>query len=312
MSGALATTLGLNKLDSPFIAASGCAGYGHELVRWGGLGAFGALVTPSLTVEAQDASRERVIVESPSGIVHPHDTPNVGANSLIATRLPWEVTAPTPVIVSIAGATSGDFADAAAAVRRRTALRGVLGVEVNLSVANEANNGRAFAGDEYAVTKVIARVREHLPRNVMLAAKLTLGTDLVELSRACLKSGADALVLGHAPVASSIDVTTLRPRAGTRAAMAGPALLPLTVGGVFEVKAAMVAGRLPTAPIIAGGGIASVDAVVQALAAGASAVQVGSALFRDPRAGVTLRDGLAGFLAERDLTVAGLVGAAHA
>ncbi|PZO97060.1 MAG: hypothetical protein DI618_13355 [Dermacoccus nishinomiyaensis] len=64
--------------------------------------------------------------------------------------------------------------------------------------------------------------------------------------------------------------------------------------------------------MIAGGGIASVDAAVQALAAGASAVQVGSALFRDPRAGVTLRDGLAGFLAERDLTVAGLVGAAHA
>lgn len=308
----LTTVLGAHRLASPLIAASGCAGFGHELVRWGGLSAFGALVTPSLTHEPQEAIDERVLVESPAGLVHPHDTPNVGASTLNATRLPWEVAGETPVIASIAGATSGDFADAAAAVRRRTAMRGLVGVEVNLSVANEANSGRPFAGDEYAVTKVIARVREHLPRNVLLAAKLTTGTDVVELSRACLKSGADAIVLGSPPSALSIDTATLRPRMRWRAAMAGPALLPLTVGAVFEVKAAMNAGRLPQAPLVASGGIAGLDAVVQALAAGASAVQVGSALFRDPRVGVTLRASLASFLVDRGLSVAQLVGAAHA
>ena len=293
------------------MTAAGCAGFGHELVRWGGLDAFGALVTPSLTHEAQAAAQDRRLIETPSGVVHPHDTPNVGTQSLSATRLPWEVTGQTPVVVSVTGATSGEMADAAADVRRRTATRGVLGVEVNLSVPNEANSSRPFARDEYAATKTIARVREHLPRNLLLFAKLTVGTEVVDIARGVLKSGADVIVVGHPPAAASIDVQTLRPRTLGPASLAGPALLPLTLGAVFELRAAMHAGRLPTAPIVAGGGVARAGDVIQALASGASAVQIGTALFRDPLAGVGLRDGVEDFLSQRSLTLSEVVGAAH-
>lgn len=308
----LSVTIGTHRLTSPLMAAAGCAGFGHELARWGGLAGFGALVTPTLTSEPRESREPRIVVEAASAILYPHDVANVGANALIATRLPWEVCGDTPVVVSIAGATSGEFADAAAAVRRRTAGRGLLGVELNLSVPNEANSARPFSRDEYAVTKTVARVREHLPRNLVLFAKLTLGGDVVDLARAALKSGADAIVLGHPPAAMSIDPQTLTSRTRGAATMAGPALLPMTLATVHELKAAMIAGRLPSAPIVAGGGIAAVDAVVQALAAGASAVQVGSALFRDPRSGQSLRTELADYLARRNATVRDLVAAAHA
>lgn len=307
----VSVTLGNHRLASPLLAASGCGGFGHELVRWGGLGGFGALVTPTLTSEARESSERRVVVETPSGVVHPHDVPNIGANALSATRLPWEICGETPVVASIAGDTSGDFAEAAAAVRRRTAARGLLGVEMNLSVPNEANSGRPFARDEYAVTKVVARVREHLPRNLLLFAKLTLGTDVVELARAALKSGADVIVVGHPPAATSIDPTTLRPRTRGAATMAGPALLPMTLGAVFELKAAMIAGRLPSAPIVAGGGIARAEDVVAALAAGASAVQMGTALIRDPRAGVTTLDALRRHCSELSMPPSAMTAVAH-
>lgn len=307
----MSVPLGTHRLATPLMAAAGCAGFGHELVRWGGLEPFGALVTPSLTHVPQEAGEERVILESPSGIVHPHDTPNVGASTLEATRLPWEVVAPTPVVVSIAGDTSGDFAEAAAEVRRRTALRGVFGVEVNLSVPNVANSGRPFARDEYAATKVISRVREHLPRNIVLFVKLSLASDVVDMTRGVVKAGADAVVLGHPPRAVAIDTVSLRSRTRGHASMAGPALLPMTLGAVFELKAAMLSGRLPSAPIVAGGGISRPDDAVQALAAGASAVQIGSALFRDPRTGLVVDDGVRVYCERHGTTPADLVGAAH-
>lgn len=307
----LSVSLGTHRLTSPLMAASGCGGFGHELVRWGGLAGFGALVTPTLTSEPRGSVEPRRLVKSPSGIVYPHDVANVGASALTATRLPWEVCGETPVVASIAGETSGDFADAAAAVRRRTAARGLLGVEMNLSVPNEANSGRPFARDEYAVTKTVARVREHLPRNLVLFAKLTLGGDIVELARAALKSGADAIVVGHPPSAMSIDPERLVSRTKGAATMAGPALLPLTLGSVFELKAAMIAGRLPTAPIVAGGGITRGDDVAAALAAGATAVQMGAALLRDPRAGVTALSGLRRRCEHLSLSPSGMVAAAH-
>lgn len=307
----LTTTLGHHRLASPLMAASGCAGFGHELVRWSGLDPFGALVTPSLTHEPLGAYEEMTLVETPAGVLHPHDHPNVGASTLNASRLPWEVCGDIPVVVSVTGSTSGDIADAAAAVRRRAGLRGMVGVEVNLSAHNEGNSGVPFARDEYAATKAIARVREHLPRNVLLFAKLLLGGDVVDIARGVLKSGADAIVLGHSPTAMVIDTATRRPRTQGPASLAGPALLPLSVVAVYSLKAAMNSGRLPSAPIIACGGIASTDGVLQALAAGASAVQVGSALFRDPRIGGELARGVQAYLDESGLTLADLVGSAH-
>lgn len=307
----LSVRLGLHTLASPLMAASGCAGFGHELKRWGGLNAFGALVTPSLSHEPREPSEEMRIVETPSAIVHPHDLPGVGTQSLSASHLPWEVCEPTPVVVSIWGETSGDFADAAADVRRRSASRGVMGLEANLSVPNASNNDRPFARDEYSATKVIARVREHLPRNVMLMAKLMLGSDLLDVARGVLKSGADAIVLGHPPAAVAIDPVTLRRTSVGAASVAGPALLPIMLGACFELTHHMRAGRLPTAPIIASGGVATVHDAVAALAAGASAVQVGSALFRNPRAGAQIHAGLAAYCQERNLGVADLIGRAH-
>lgn len=307
----LAVQVGQHRFASPLLAASGCGGFGHELATWGGLPPLGALVTPSLTVQAHTAVDAMRIIESPSGVCFPHDVPNVGADSLTATKLPWEVCAPTPVIVSVAGATTGDIADAVAAVRRRTAMRGLVGVEVNLSLPNEAASGRVFARDEYAATKAVARAREQLPRNVLLAVKLVLGGEIVEIARGVLKSGADAIVLGHPPAAVAIDPVTLRAQLGGRATFAGPALLPMTLGAVHELRTAMDSGRLPRAPIIAGGGVARTEDVIAALAAGANAVQIGSALLRDPQAAVRLTAGLRDYCSTHRTTPAALVGAAH-
>lgn len=306
----LRTRLGQHQLTSPLLTASGCAGFGHELKRLGALEPFGALITPSLCHDGHSASDVH-LAEGPSSVVFGRETAGIATQGLDASSLPWEVCDPTPVIVSIWGRNSGDFADAAADVRRRSAMRGLLGVEVNLSVGNESNSDRPFARDEYSATKVIARVREHLPRNVLLVAKLILGSDVLEIARGAVKSGADVIALGYPPAALNIDPMTLAPSHSARASFAGPALLPMMLGSVYELRAHMEAGRLGVTPIIAGGGVAQTSDVVAALAAGASAVSVGSALFHDPHVGVRLHAGLTQELQRRQCGVTDLIAAAH-
>lgn len=312
MSVNLRVSIGGLRLTSPVMAAAGCGGFGHELARLGVLEHLGALVTPSISASSHPTQHRVRLTEAPSSLVLPTDWPTIGTDTMQPTRVPWEGEQGVPVVASLVGSTSGEFAQAAAGLRRRTLLRGVGGVEVNLACPDAGNKGIPFSYADFAATKVIARVREELPRNVPVLAKLSADvSDVVEIARGCVKSGAEAVVVTSPLRALSMAGVRLSLPARS-AGLSGPALLPVTLRAVHDLAAAIRDGRLPPVAIVAVGGISNGHDAAQAMAAGASAVQLGTALIHDPGALRTFRDELVADLQALGLhDVQQLVGLVH-
>ena len=165
-----------------------------------------------------------------------------------------------------------------------------------------------------ASAKVIALVREKLPRDIPIFAKLSPDvTDIVEIARACVKAGADGLTMINTLLAMVIDTDLLRPQvAGVTGGLSGPAIRPVAVRAIWQVRAAMLEGRIPTVPIIGVGGVRTGDDALQLVAAGASAIQVGTATFNDPTAPIRVNRELAAALQDRGFArFSDAVGIAH-
>lgn len=310
----LRVQLGGAELPSPVMTASGCAGTGRELHRFVDLARLGAVVTPSVMVLPRSGDDTPRLVETPSGVLSAVGLPGPGVRAFARLDLRFLASVGARTIVSIAGTSSGEFADVASGLSAADALDTVIGVEVNLSCANLAGRGLVFARDPLAAAKVIALVREQLPRHIPVLAKLSADvTDVVAVAQACVKAGADGLVLIHAPLGMVIDTARLRPRlAGGVGGLSGPGIRPVAVRVIWDVRAAMLEGRLPTVPIVGVGGVRTGDDALQLVAAGASAVQVGTAVLSDPAAPLRVQDELAVALQDRGFaTVADAVGLAH-
>lgn len=299
-------------LDVPIMAAAGCGGFGPELARLGVLRHLGALVTPSISARSRSTAHRVSLLEAPSSLVLPTDWPTVGTNALGPNGLPWEIENAVPVIASLVGSTSNEFGAAAAGLRRQTLLRGVVGVEVNLGCPDATNRGIPFSHADFAATKVISRVREELPRGIPVFAKLSADvTDIVPIARGCVKSGAAGLVVTGPLRALAMDGVRLA-LPSDAAGLSGPALVPVMLRAVYDLAAAVRDGRLPHVSIVAVGGISTGLHAAQAIAAGAAAVQVGTALIHDPGALATLTGDLADRLSGLGLDdIRDLVGTAH-
>lgn len=310
----LAVDVGGLRLATPVTGASGCCGFGPELLRLERAGDLAAIATPSITAHAQTSAHRSVLVEVPSGLVSPVDRTSRGADRLEAGRLPWDADGLPPVVVSLAGHLSGEYAEVADLLRRNSLMRRVSGVEVNLACADRKNDGRPFSHDVAGASRVVTKVREQLPPGTPVFAKLSADVhDLVEIAHGCVTAGATALVVSSPLRALTIDLPTLRPRPDAQVSgLSGPAMLPVTLRAVWDLRAAMSSGRIPTTAIIAVGGIGSAGDAVQALAAGASAVQVGTAMLQDPSVAARITTGLATDCRDRGLSsVHDLIGRAH-
>jgi dihydroorotate dehydrogenase (NAD+) catalytic subunit len=187
-------------------------------------------------------------------------------------------------------------------------------VEVNISCPNVANRGLVFACDPSASEKVVGLVREQLPRDIPIFAKLTPDvTDIVGIAQACVQAGADGLTMINTLLGMVIDTDRLRPQvAGVTGGLSGPAVRPVAVRAVWQVKAAMREGRMPTVPIIGVGGVRTGRDALELVAAGASAVQVGTATFNDPHAPVRVGRELQDLLQDKGFDrLTDAVGIAH-
>jgi dihydroorotate dehydrogenase (NAD+) catalytic subunit len=284
------------RLPSPMMTASGCAANGQELARFFDLRELGAFVTKSVMAEPRSGRGTPRMAETPSGMLNSIGLQGPGIRAFVDKDLPWLKDQGARALVSIAGNTSGEFADVAATLRASDAFDAVVGVEVNISCPNVANRGLVFACDPMASAKVIALVREQLPRDVPIFAKLTPDvTDIVSVAQASVKAGADGLTMINTLLGMVIDTDRLRPQvAGVTGGLSGPAVRPVAVRAIWQTRAAMREGRLPTVPIIGVGGVRTGRDALELVAAGASAVQVGTATFNDPsaplRVGRELRD----------------------
>jgi dihydroorotate dehydrogenase (NAD+) catalytic subunit len=252
---------------NPVLTASGCGGTGRDLAAYGDLATLGGFVTRSVTRLARPGGEPPRLVESPSGLVNAIGLQNPGVEAFLRDELPPLLDCGAAVVVSIAGHSLGEYAELSRTVGRAA---GVSAVEVNLSAPDPLGSGLFDAREPFQAASVVGSCRRDLRAGVVLTAKIR--SDVVrvaETARAVLDAGADAVVVGNALPAAMPDS-----RAG---GLSGPAIRPQALRCVAEVARA-----LPDAVVVACGGIMDAGDARAYLAAGARAVQVGTALFHDP------------------------------
>lgn len=307
----VSTEVGGLRLGNPVMTASGCAAAGRELAPFMDVSAIGAVVTKSVMLQPRSGRPTPRMAETPSGMLNSIGLQGPGIEQFCAADLPWLRENGATTVVSIAGGSVDEYADLAT---RLSGEPGVAALEVNISCPNVANRGLVFACDPMASRDVVAAVVERTPPGVPVLAKLSPDvTDVVAIARACLEAGAHGLSAINTLLGLVVDTDTLRPQlAGTTGGLSGPAVRPVALRVVWQLAAAMRAGALPHASIVGIGGIRTGLDALQFLAAGASAVQVGTVVFNDPSAPARIADELWEALSARGLrSVADVVGIAH-
>ena len=302
----LSTVLADAHLDNPVMTASGCAASGRELDQFFDVADLGAVVTKSIMRDPRSGRPTPRMAETAAGMLNSIGLQGPGIDAFLATDLPWLLQHDARPIVSIAGGTLGEYAELA---RRVGNTPGVAAVEVNISCPNVENRGLVFACDPLQAARAVAVVRREAPRGVPVFAKLSPDvTSIVEIAAAVVDAGADGLVLVNTLLGMHIDPDTLRPSlGGITGGLSGPAIKPVAVRAVWQTARA-----LPSVPIIGAGGVCSGADALEFLAAGATAVQVGTAIFHDPSAPVRVIRELRQELASRGIAkVSEVIGRAH-
>ncbi|MHB1138774.1 MAG: dihydroorotate dehydrogenase [Microthrixaceae bacterium] len=296
--------IGSVQLPSPVMTAAGTAGHGAELAAYVDLSRLGAVVVKSLSADPWPGNPAPRVHETSAGMLNSIGLQGPGLAAWRAHELPELEAAGARVVVSIWGRSVDDYARAADALA--DCPDSVVAVEVNLSCPNLDGGAHLFAHDPDATSAALAAV-SGLDRPVW--AKLSPNTDrLVEVAAAAGAAGADAVTLVNTVMGMIIDVEQRRPLLGGRTGgLSGPAIHPVAVRAVHDVHAA-----LPELPIVGVGGVATAVDAVELLLAGASAVQVGTATFADPRSVLAVSEGLRTWCAEHGVArVAELTGGVH-
>lgn len=284
----LRTRIGSVTLPNPILTASGTAGHGSELSEYFDLSLLGAHVVKSLAPYEWAGNPAPRVQPVTAGMLNAVGLQGPGVEAWRRTELPDLASAGVRVVVSIWGRRVADYAEAAAQ------LAGigpeVVAVEVNLSCPNLEGRTGIFAHDPVLCAEVMREVRSC---GKPCWAKLSPNTDrVVEVAGAVAEAGAEAVTLINTLLGMVIDTATGRPALGNGGGgLSGPAIHPVAVRAVHDVSAAH-----PGLPIIGVGGVSNAVTAVELLMAGASAVQVGTATFADPRAPVRILEELAEWL----------------
>jgi dihydroorotate dehydrogenase (NAD+) catalytic subunit len=310
----LTTRLGTLTLPNPVMTASGCAANGRELHRFFDVSELGAFVTKTVMADPRSGRPTPRMAETPSGMLNSIGLQGPGIGAFLDKDLTWLKSVGARVLVSIAGNTAVEFAQVARDLVAHPAFDAVVGVEVNISCPNVANRGLVFACDPMSSTKVVSLVREELPRDFPMFAKLTPDvTDIVAIADAAVRAGAGGLTMINTLLGIAIDTDRMRPQlAAVTGGLSGPAVRPVAVRAIWQCTAAMRENRIDAVPIIGVGGVRSGLDALELLAAGASAVQVGTATFNDPSAPRRVLTELESALDERGFaSLTDVVGLAH-
>ncbi len=272
----LTTRVGSVTLAAPVLTASGTAGYGAELAGHFDLSALGAVVVKSLRTEPWAGNPAPRVHSTGAGMINSVGLQGPGIERWMTEHLPALIATGARVVASIWGTSVEDYRRAAEALR--DAPQEVVAVEVNVSCPNLEDRHRMFAHSATATAEVVAATEACMrPRWAKLSPNVA---DLAEIAAAASQAGAEAVVLVNTLLAMAIDIDTRRPVLGAgRGGLSGAAIHPVAVRAVYDVHEAA-----PELAIVGVGGTSTGADVVEFLLAGASAVEVGTATFADPRA----------------------------
>lgn len=295
--------IGALELRNPVMTASGTFGSGKEYADFFDLSELGAVVTKGVAVRPWAGNESPRIAETASGMLNSIGLQNPGVEAFCANDLVWLATRDVPVIVNVVGHTVDEYR----AVAERLDVEPVVSaLEVNISCPNVDAGGMVFGTACPAAAEVVRAVRQ--VTNKTLIVKLSPNvTDIVEIARAVVAEGADAVSLINTLLGMAIDTRTFRPKlARGFGGLSGPAVKPVALRMVWQVAEAL------DVPIVGMGGIMDAEDAAEFMLAGATAVAVGTANFVDPSASVHVVRGLEGFCAERGIPrITDIIGAAR-
>ncbi len=288
--------------QSPVLLASGTCGYGEEYANLIPLDEIGGLVTKAVSLEPRPGNPPHRVAETPGGMINAIGLQNVGLDRFRSEKLPWlrNNLRAARVLINVVGHSAEDYG---AVVSGLDSDDGFLGYEINVSCPN-VKDGTLFGVDQQALSALVAGLRALTERP--LVVKLTPNVpDIGVYDRICEEAGADGLSTINTFPGMLIDVEGRRPVLGNvSGGVSGPAILPMGVYLTWRAAAAV------SIPVMGIGGIRSGSDALQYILAGASLVQVGTALFVDPSAPVQVQAGIAEYMERHGIArVADLVGA---
>ncbi|OYT73365.1 MAG: dihydroorotate dehydrogenase B catalytic subunit [Chloracidobacterium sp. CP2_5A] len=285
---------------NPVIPASGTFGYGLEFLPFLDLSRLGGFCTKGLSPQPLKGNPPPRIVETPAGMLNAIGLQNIGVRAFVAEKLPLLRAYDTRVIANVFGFSIEDFLEV---VTTLNDAEGVAAYELNISCPNVKEGGTQFGNDPSLAARVTEAVKRVATRPVIV--KLSPNApSIVEVARAVERAGADAVSLINTFVGLAIDVYTHRPRlAFTTGGLSGPAIRPLAVRMVYEVS------QVVSIPRIGMGGITNWMDALEFILAGATAVQLGTINYAEPRAALQIIEGLEAYCRARDTAIPALVGA---
>jgi dihydroorotate dehydrogenase (NAD+) catalytic subunit len=295
----LSVQLGRLRLPNPILVASGTFGYAREMKGFVDLSRLGGILPKTITQEPRPGNAPWRTIETAAGMLNSIGLDNDGIEAFIAHHLPYLGTLGVPIIVSIAGRSHEEFVQMTA---RLNNLPGVAAIELNISCPN-VSGGVDFGTDAAMCERLVADCREATSGPII--AKLTPNvTSIPAMAKAASAGGADAISLINTCLGMAIDWRRRRPMLGNvMGGLSGPAIKPIALRAVYQAAQAV------KTPIIGIGGIATIDDVMEFLVAGASAIQLGTVNFYNPKASMEVLDALPNALATAGVSsVADIVG----
>ena len=271
----LAITLCGIALRNPVIAASGTFGYGVEFADIVDLNKLGGLITKGLSRELIAGNPAPRLWHTEAGMMNSIGLQNVGVKAFIQDKLPKLKKYSVPVIANVFGYAEDDYLEV---IRALEDAEGLAGYELNVSCPNTKHGGIFFSSDPQSLAALIQQVRAVAKRPLIVKLSPNVAS-IPPFARAAEESGADAISLVNTFISLAIDIETRAPRIGAGfGGLSGPAIKPIALRMVYE------AARSVKIPVIGLGGIANGEDAAEFLIAGASAVEVGTATFADPKA----------------------------
>jgi dihydroorotate dehydrogenase (NAD+) catalytic subunit len=286
-SPGMAVQIGKLKLKNPVMTASGTFGYGEEYAEYVDLNRLGAIVVKGLSLKPRLGNPPPRIMETTGGMLNAIGLQNIGVDVFIEEKLPFLRKYDVAVIANIYGESYAEYQKVA---KKLSSVKGVHGLEVNVSCPNVKKGGLSFGADPQAAAQVTLRVKEETDLPVIV--KLTPNvTDIAAIAEAVEKAGADAISLINTLTGMSVDIRTGTPHLkNITGGLSGPAIKPVALRMVWQVV------KRVSIPVIGIGGIMKAEDALEFLMLGARAIQVGTANFINPRATMDILSGLENYL----------------
>jgi len=283
----MAVTIGGLALKNPVMTASGTFGYAREFESLVDLNRLGAIIVKGLALKPVKGNPPPRIVETACGMLNAIGLENVGIDAFEAEKMLFLRTLQPPVIANIYGTSVDEYAALSARIE---AIDGIAALEVNISCPNVKAGGVVFGVDPLAAARVVAAVRKKTRKPVIVKLSPNV-TDITVIARSVEQAGADAVSLINTITGMAIDIETRRPRlANITGGLSGPAIKPVALRMVWQVA------RTVRVPVIGIGGIRRAEDAIEFFIAGATAVQIGTANFIDPRTALDVIAGIEQYL----------------